>query len=443
METKESGQKNTAVKQRDSSTSRITLGDSFFLSATNPLATVDQRDLEVLALRIMQTPEVQKAREISAARMKMLAGPDVPAEAWSSFEDVMEEWVYHFAMMAANLDPGDPKILGCQFGPPHEWFGMKVPGSRGFGGVNPDNNYVIFPIDSYARFEISGQRFDPSPVDVTFSSNGNTLLSQTLGNLAWKDVQVNPDGSFVITLDPQPANGRHNHVQTGPDARFVFIREVRGLGREVPNAYRIKRLDPPVAPPLTFLQMAQCAARYIIDDTAGIYQYMAMPTTKPANIVEQPFAAGSVGGLVTQMMGMARLKLADDEAFVLTTGGSEYHVIPIFNYWVSSINFWDYTSSMNSRQSQPNADGSTTYVISIQDPGVYNWIDTVGLHEPRLQMRWHNPTLGKGPWIKGELVKLKDLDKRLLAETKWVTPEERKLQLAQRLELFKVRFIDH
>ena len=52
------------------------LGDSRVLSATNPLATEDQRDLEALALRILAAPEMEKAKDNAAARVKILAGRD-------------------------------------------------------------------------------------------------------------------------------------------------------------------------------------------------------------------------------------------------------------------------------------------------------------------------------------------------------------------------------
>ena len=421
------------------------LGNDHFLSATNPLATADQRDLEALALRIIQAPEIKKAREISTWRLKILTGRDATAEAWSSFDSVMEEWIYHNALMAVNFDPNYPKVLRRWFAPPHEWFGMKVPGSRGFGGISPDTTYTLIPIDNNARFEISGRRFEPSPVDVQFSLSANALTTITVANLEWRTMQFNPDGTFVITLDPEPANGRHNHIQTGPDARLLFIRDVRADWREVPNAYLVRRLDPPLMPPMTFQQMVERAMRYIIEDVAGCYPFMTMTNTTEINNIPPPFATGTLGGLVTQMMCLARLKIADDEAYVLTVnpGGAKHHVIPVVNFWLCGLNFWDHTSSMNSRQSVPNADGTTTYVVSLKDPGVHNWVDTVGLHEPRLQMRWHalpdKPPAGGGPSVKGELVKLADLKKVLPAEMKWVTAAERKQQLAERLETFSLR----
>ena len=41
------------------------------------------------------------------------------------------------------------------------------------------------------------------------------------------------------------------------------------------------------------------------------------------------------------------------------------------------------------------------------------------------------------------MVKLKDLRTALPKETKWVTPEERKQQFAERLASYEFRLIDH
>ena len=101
---------------------------------------------------------------------------------------------------------------------------------------------------------------------------------------------------------------------------------------------------------------------------------------------------------------------------------------------------------MNNAQGAPNADGSTTYVVSLQDPGVHNWIDPAGFHELLVVHRWQGLKRDAGPegapWAKSQLVKLKDID-AALAGMRRVTPEQRQQQLALRLQTFKLRYVDH
>ncbi len=423
--------------------------DAFFLSATNPIATADQRDMEALALQIVALPRVQAARAMAAQRWKICVGRDVPEEAWPRFESLMDEWVYHYVLKAVNADANYPKVLGHLFGPPHEWFGMKVPGSRSSGGDNPDSNMSIVPIDASARFELHGQRFAKGVADVPITLCANLSLSSALDNLDWADVDIGADGKFVITLDPQPANGRRNHIHTRPDARWLFIRDCRGDWSEMPNAYRIHRLDPPTAPPLTLEQMAERAVRYIVEDVPMMQWVMRAAMAVPTNMFSPPVSSAGVGGMATQMLSMANLKLADDEALVVTVGagGARYTTFVLHDFWFRTLDCWNNTSTANTSQGIANADGSKTYVVSLQDPGVHNWLDTAGMHQLMVLHRWQgvpaNLAAGGGPSISAQLTKLQDLDAALPAGTKRVTTAERREQIAERRQSFALRYVDH
>ena len=93
-------------------------------------------------------------------------------------------------------------------------------------------------------------------------------------------------------------------------------------------------------------------------------------------------------------------------------------------------------SSLSSVQSAPNADGSYTFVIASRDPGVRNWVDTAGLHEGSLFIRWQklpqplNP--GGNAVREVKVVKLSDLAAALPADAQKVTSKERKKLLLER-----------
>ena len=293
----------TASKPHTSFSNKIVLGDGFFLSKTNPTATVDQRDLEALSIRVAQMPVVLKAKKAAAYRWKTIVGREAPAEAWGArYDELVEEYSFNSIMKAVNSDANYPKVFGHWEGPPHEWFGMKVPGSRAGGGDNPDNNYVIIPVDGRAHFEIIGQRFSPGTADVPFTLQNFGLM--TLGSLDWRDVQVNADGSFIITVGPEPAGvanaGKPNHIKTKLSANLILIRDSRADWRQIPNAYRVRRLDPPTAPPLTVDQIAERAAEFIISDVSLYFWLMRPFAVLDENAVSAPIEMGSIGGLVSQ-----------------------------------------------------------------------------------------------------------------------------------------------
>lgn len=418
--------------------------DSYFLSASNPTCNVDQIECERLALEVLRLPLVARAVERMAMRWRRLVGRDAPEEAWSRFDELVSEWAFHYAIKAVNADANYPKVVGHLFGPPHRWRGMDVPGSRASGGDNPDSNQLIIPVDAYARFELHGKRLDRDLADVPFQLCGDVALATTLTNFAWDDVKFEDDDSFVMTLDPEPANGRRNHIQTKPDARYLFVRDCRSDWRQTPNAYRIHRLDPPVAAPLSLEQIGERAARYMFEDVPLMYSVMRAAAMNEANVMAQPFNAGSIGGMPTQTVCLARLSMGDDEAYVITTGPStaRYRNIVLHDSWMRTFDYWKRVSTMNNAQAAVSADGSTTYVVSAQDPGVHNWLDTSGFRELLLVHRWQVPRQPETPWIKGELVKSKELDRALPRDIKTVNAAERKQQLAQRLEAFNLRFVD-
>ena len=164
------------------SINRALAGDHY-LSQTNPVATIDQRDIEALAIRLLPSTVIQKAKQQVAMKWKTIAGRDVTPEAMTRFDELVDEWVFNYILKAANSDANYPKVLGHMYAPPHEWFGMKVPGSRASGGDGPDAHYALIPIDAYAHFEVHGQRFDPGTADIPFTIIGNTGMSMTLA--AW------------------------------------------------------------------------------------------------------------------------------------------------------------------------------------------------------------------------------------------------------------------
>ena len=148
------------------------------------------------------------------------------------------------------------------------------------------------------------------------------------------------------------------------------------------------------------------------------------------------WSADHTGGLRHQVYVAGRYLLEPGEAFVVdvSDGGAEYFTVPLSNIWGTTLDILDRTGSLNKAQSVANADGTYTYVISGEDPGVHNWIDTGGLDEGILTLRMAEfPEGGAREDLsaKGRVVALDRLDEEApgLAQ---VTADERADQLAVR-----------
>lgn len=419
------------------------MGGDYFLSATNPAATVDQRDTEDLAMQMLQSPQVVKAKQLAAAKWKTMVGrKNISAEAMTRFDELMDEWAFWYCMRAANSDPFYPKATGPGYQPAHEWFGRKVPGTRASLGDNPDSHYTYVPIDVYSNYEIIGKRSVLPTEEFSFTLLGP--ITTTLGFLDGKDVQYEADGTFVIHIGPEPANGRPNYIQTQLDVDHLLVRDSRSDWRQVPNAYRVRLLDTPRQPPMTFEQFANRAARYMVEEVPFGYWFLSIYNDTRFNEIGPTLGMGNHGGLVTQKLNWTRLELADDEAFVINIGdgGAIYRTIVLHDFWFRTLDYWKHTSNLSSGQSAANEDGTYTYVISIEDPGVHNWLDPMGLHELLVLHRWQGLPENGEPWVNGERVKFQDLHNVLPAGVKRVTAKERQQQLAERRRQFDLRWVD-
>lgn len=71
-----------------------------------------------------------------------------------------------------------------------------------------------------------------------------------------------------------------------------------------------------------------------------------------------------------------------DEALIVTANaaGALFRNVVLCDLFFMSLSYWSRTGSMNMSQMAADNDGTFTYVVTHQDPGVYNWLDTGGLH---------------------------------------------------------------
>ena len=134
--------------------------------------------------------------------------------------------------------------------------------------------------------------------------------------------------------------------------------------------------------------------------------------------------------------------MADDQALVLTLDpiGAKYLSVQLASGWLSSLDYLHHTASLNLSQAKPNTDGTLTLLVAPKDPGVTNWLDTTGLHEDTLFVRWQKlPGLldAHAQGVRSvRLVKVAELDPTLPR----LTPAERKAQQIERALAYARRY---
>lgn len=407
------------------------------------LRTADQRAIELQAARLMTDKDVIAAKAKAAAEWRRIKTPPLPAEQQAHFYRAVDELVMAALIGTINNDPTHPRIHLTQV-PAHVVDGVTIPSSR-YAGDNPDTIYRTIPVDGTSHYVIRGWRAPHPP-----SVNEFSLLTAnqvTLANLAASDLQVASDGSFTITIDPDPAGGRPNHLQTTAEASRILIRDTLGdWSRERPNSLTVRRLEPaagPAARPDRELvrELVASLPRYVADNE----RFIGLSYKGPANEFRQPVLSRENGFLATQAYSLGHFRLSEGEALIITVnpGGADYVIVPVNNVMLTSNDPVHHLASLNNRQASPNPDGTFTIVVSLSDPGIHNWVDPEGMHEGLIAVRWAGFAAGAAahPAISARLVRLSELAGALPADTRKVTAGERREQLATRARDYAARSI--
>lgn len=417
--------------------------DDYFLSTHNPIANADQVWVEQAALRMLERDDVKAAIQ----KCKFLwatVTETVSDEAKSLLDAFIPEWGLNYIIKACNSDANHPRVVQ-NWMLEHEWFGHRI-GSMRIGGDNPDNGYRLIPIEHGGHYRIDGKRLNTGPADVTWCVVANSGTSMTLDVLDNEDLQVADDGTFTVTVDDKPADGRPNHLQTRRGALFLFVRDALGdWDTERANAIRVTRLNPSSEAPISDDEMAWRAIDWMTRDVPLYFWFIMLTHGKPANRLIPPQGSGEVGGLRSQFGCYGTLRMADDEAYVMKVnpGNAAFRDIVAHDWWHRSVQPDQLTGSLCNAQMEADDDGNFTFAIGPTDPGIHNWVDTGGLHETILLHRWQGvpratPEDQLPRLISEKLVKLDDIDAATKGAVK-ITPEGRARQLEERKRSYAAR----
>ena len=418
-----------------------------------PLPTLDMFDqlsLERHALRVAAMPQVQRQVKLAVETFRNDRLGKTPVGR-ATLESAATMYSLFAAQIAVLNDPARPKVMWAEQ-IPHGWHGVRWAGSK-WGIDNPDNFYRYIGVDGASHYEIHGQRRGVGPAQQTFllySSVPGTIVqngegADVIGAIKDDEITFAPDGSFTVTVGPEPAGPGGNHIQSGPDARVIFIRDtMTDWTTQFPNQLRIRRVAGPSAPPVkSDEELAEETVEVLKAEVPYWIRFFEEYNYKyPANTIPPRYArAGGWGHLTTGWF-----DLEDDEAWVITLDpvSAAYLAFQVADVWGVAAEYVHHTSGLNQSQSKPNADGTYTFVISARDPGVWNWIDTVGMQMGLFTLRWQQLADASQTTDEAirmcQVVKIADLKNALPKETVWVSAQERKKQQLDRAASFALRF---
>lgn len=461
------------------------------VAPVSPLGTSDQLRAEKLANRIANSLPVKLMKLVLRSGFTWAAerqfdrvdGPD--QENIDRLNAAVDAYAMASAFQQQLLNSNKPTVV-MQVAPPHAWYGQNAGASRILYD-NPDTIYRFMGVNGASSYVITGKFADLAnlPADTSFSVltglTGNTAAVLTKDQLV-----IGDDGTFTITLDKTPANGRQNHLQLTADTTIVATRNtLSDWANQQPMSLEITRVGGPpnslfsqlggfaipgigpavvrskllttlvsLVPPLPFVPPVLRGAVTAIIMALGVQReatYMAVATTDPTtgeriepNVLKNPTRNAEF--LATQLQSAGYFQLADEEALVITIdrAGAGYFVVPVTDNWTITKDYWNEQTSLNNVQSVADDAGNTTYtlVVSPSDPGVANWVSTGGLNQGTISIRFQDidPDVAQLPTVSARVVPLSELASVLPPTTQYVTQEQRAAQLATRKAGFDNRF---
>ncbi len=336
--------------------------------------------------------------------------------------------------------------------PAFPFFRVIDPRSRE-GADNPDQRYLVSLVTGGATYRVWGNVGSARRVEFQVYA-GNPYLTggggRTASFLTFEDLIVGDEGSFEVFLSPQRRPG--NWLENPNDGTKLFVRQVYGdWSNEPPGEVHIDRVgsEGSLRPPLTEDLMARRLENAAADLRSHIRVWPMVVQHildgSPPNELSAPLDSGPQGGVPGRWMIQGTFELGDDEALIVKTwpASGNYQGIQLLDLWLESLEYANRQTSLTGDQAQLSEDGCYYFVISSRDPGVANWLDTVGRRRGVILLRYDGmaeasfdpqklPTTAK--------VKQSELATHLPADTMWVSADERRSAIAARRKHVQIRF---
>jgi hypothetical protein len=356
---------------------------------------------------------------IAEAEKLVAAAPHIETEA-----DLLEGLQYlaqgiaHCTHVAFHHDRDHPFFLSGTG--PFTKMGLDNPDTLYFGTrVQPGHEYVV-----------SGKR--GTTTDLSFQLLGGEYTDEgvPVSEAAFDDreLDVSDDGSYEWRFTPQ-----------GP-AQLV-VREVYNDWSARRGTIAIKRVDtagtaPPALTAQTIEKRYGSAGKQLVNRVKTWLQFPQwFYLNLPVNTLVAPRL--TPGGLATQYSSVGHFDLTPEQALVITLPQPDapYLGFQLGSLWYISLDYINHQTSLNGTQAQVDPDGKIRIVVSDSNPGVTNWVETLGHRKGYLQFRWQRVsrelTEADGPTA--EVVALDAVPSVLpYYEQNKITEEDWRARIAQR-----------
>ncbi len=298
----------------------------------------------------------------------------------------------------------------------------------------------------FLNFTVQGARPETQP------NTGWPSLHEPFGdipetNLFKHDLETDANGNFELYIGGKEQGA--NWLPTTPESRKLFIRQGFDSWDETPAPLSIERVDMesprPLPTPDTLIEAMDWAGNFVTglmnDWPDHPYQYSGgvvdpnylnqFPPDASANTEED----ARRGRLAAHMC----WALEADEALIVEFDSHDgFWMVSLGGAFMNSLDYLYRPVSYTPARTAVDGDGKVRLILSHEDPGYHNWLDTQGFTAGNLTYR--NLLSKKTTEFSTRLVKRSELASALPADSATVTPGERVAEMQRRFDSIRRRY---
>jgi len=413
-------------------------------------------------MRVAQDIASRRADEVATAVDSPDTAPNEALMNGQAWHDFLGSLAKAGDQILRDDVPGDPRtraqgyeylsglllsgLLGQLYADPnHPQFVRTMDWHAKWGLDNSDALYLSTAVEGTGTYRISGMRGTVRflGIQASYGQFGSSTPMGIASNLTGDDLEIAPDGSFEIIASAQPHEG--NWLRMTPEVNALGARLFfSDWENEVPAELYIERIDipheVPVANTHSIARRLKAVGEFVEGSAKFWNDFVLGRRATMFNELSAPGFAPDLQASNAQSYGWSQFSLREGEALLIEVEPPEalYWNFELGDFWARSMDYVNRVISINDHQAVIDPDGMLRIVVSANDPGLMNWLDTGGITEGTMTYRYNGAKTHPPPSTR--LVRLNELDQLVPASAERATPAQRAAELDRRRRAVSRRF---
>ncbi len=307
----------------------------------------------------------------------------------------------------------------------------------------PDSAYLTTGIRGDLTYRVTG-----NVGSVRYMSfQANTGMANH-GNIRNDELTTDAEGNFELWIGPDEHEG--NWLKTPPETNLLITRQFFSDWENEQRASLLIELvsdvpadantDVLVATPDRVVQQLDAVGKWLEANIKFWNDIEVLGQAAKHNAFDDATVKSEMGGAQENINAWGHYDLGPDEALIVeaTPSPAVYWSLHIGNFWWESLDYAARHTSLNDSQAVLDDDGVFRAVVAHEDPGVPNWLDTMGHTKGPLLFRW--VVAEHGPATTTKVVPFSEIRDHLPTSTGTVTGDQRAETIKARRRAVQRRF---